>query len=98
MGAFSASKFAKAFFRLLFPKNCLSADTDCNVTMCQAPADAHATTATVKPVSTSQENFKGAVICVTGMGLFVATDTLSKVRSSVLETQNPDLIPNPSLP
>ena len=55
--------------------------------MCQAPADAHATTATVKPVSTSQENFKGAVICVTGMGLFVATDTLSKVRSSVLEPQ-----------
>ena len=68
------------------------------MTMCKAPADAHATTATVKPVSTSQENFKGAVICVTGMGLFVATDTLSKVRSSVLETQNPDLIPNPSLP
>ena len=39
---------------------------------------------TVLAVSTSKENFKGAVLCVTGMGLFIATDTLSKVAVTVL--------------
>ena len=29
---------------------------------------------TVLTVSTSKENFKGAVLCVTGMGLFIATE------------------------
>ena len=49
--------------------------------MCPSPAY---DTAIVGHVSTSKENFKGAVICVTGMGLFVATDTLSKVAVTVL--------------
>ena len=45
---------------------------------------AHVPIMTVLAVSTSKENFRGAVLCVTGMGLFIATDTLSKVAVTVL--------------
>ena len=49
--------------------------------MCRSP---ELDTAIVKGFPTSKDNIKSAIICVVGMGLFVATDTLSKVAVTVL--------------
>ena len=52
--------------------------------MCRAPEVTEHLTTAVKRAPTSRENAKSALVCVLGMGFFLATDTLSKVAVTVL--------------